>query len=532
MFNIRKLSNCRNRFLYSIQTTYFLCRKTETNLWKPINEMPQDWFHLKICHFLPLLCISVNLLLPFSVMAFEVKTHRQITEKAIEGVESTLHAYLTENLGLEGGLNASVGGMTAKEWMIQGSEFEDEDGFTRPLNHFHDPISGTGLTGLGESAIDWSLQAVGEQKYSWNDAREYYFKALTSLTKAERDVYWGKTFRALGQIMHLIQDMASPAHVRNDPHLSYFGIGNVDGLHDYMDRQSVASYLGGGKIGPDSSMLEQAGATRQEPFSNLFDTNQYTGSNPDATLGGHVGLAEYANVNFFSDDTIPFQPLINFPSYNHPGLSELVPATSPFPSSEQYLTLLRLGSPADTKSRVAKYTGNQALAKFTLAHLQYDLIGQLQLDDAVYDAYSSHLIPRAVGYSAAVLDYFFRGGVEVISTDFIITATNQEGGCAPIPSEEFGNLLVKVEIPSDLGFVGTVSLYYDRSNGTRVLGEQVTNPQPRQQLWLGATVLHAEIPNPVRWYVVLEGQAGPGTPEPRAVIAKSDLVDWFFGCLG
>ena len=333
--------------------------------------------------------------------------------------------------------------------------------------------------------------------------------------------------------MHLIQDMASPAHVRNDPHLSYRGIGNVDGLHDFMEKRSVASYMGSGMFSPDSSMLEQAGATRSEPFSNLFDRNAYSGSNPEATLGADMGIAEYANSNFFSDDTIPFQPLLNFPSYNYPRLAELVPATSPFPSGEQYLSLLRLGSPVDPKSRVAKYTGTKALAKFTLAHLQYDLIGQLQLDDAVYDAYSSHLIPRAVGYSAAVLDYFFRGEVEVIRTDFIITATNQPGGgCAPIPSEEFGSLQVEFEIPSNLGFVGTVSLYYERSNGTRVLGEQVTNPQPGQQLWLGATVLHAEIPNPVRWYVVLEGQAGPGTPESRAVIAKSDQVEWFFGCLG
>ncbi len=51
---------------------------------------------------------------------------------------------------------------------------------------------------------------MGEQKWSWNDARDYYFKALTSQTKAERDEYWGKTFRALGQVMHLIQDWPIP----------------------------------------------------------------------------------------------------------------------------------------------------------------------------------------------------------------------------------------------------------------------------------------------------------------------------------
>ncbi|MDH4360745.1 MAG: hypothetical protein OEW33_08405, partial [Nitrospirota bacterium] len=81
-------------------------------------------------------------------LGFEVNTHRQLTEKAIESMESTLNAYLINNIGLEGGLNESVGGITARQWMIEGSEFEDEE--RRPRSHFHDPISDAGLTGLGE----------------------------------------------------------------------------------------------------------------------------------------------------------------------------------------------------------------------------------------------------------------------------------------------------------------------------------------------------------------------------------------------
>ncbi len=47
-------------------------------------------------------------------MGFEVKTHKELTEKAIEVMESTLSAYLIDNVGLEGGLNASFNGKTSQ----------------------------------------------------------------------------------------------------------------------------------------------------------------------------------------------------------------------------------------------------------------------------------------------------------------------------------------------------------------------------------------------------------------------------------
>jgi len=194
-----------------------------------------------------------------------------------------------------------------------------------------------------------------------------------------------------------------------------------------------------------------------------------------------------------------------------------------------------LGSAAFPGARAAKPTGNQAVATFLLTNTNLDLIGQLQLDDAVYDAQSRHLIPRAVGYSAAVLDYFFRGELEVddTKTKFQLTGQSQPGEvCAPIPIFEFGSLVVEYEIPSDLAFSGMTSFYYDRQDGTRVLGGQQSNVSSGQP-GLGADiiVLHAELPSPVRWYVVLDGQAGPGAQETRGIVAKTGLAEWEFVCL-
>jgi hypothetical protein len=88
-----------------------------------------------------------------------------------------------------------------------------------------------------------------------------------------------------------------------------------------MEKQNVATYMGSGSgpFTPDSlQCLEQTRSNSDpEPFSNLFDRNiNSLAHNPDATLGSHIGLTEFTNANFFSDDTIPFQPFLNFPGYN------------------------------------------------------------------------------------------------------------------------------------------------------------------------------------------------------------------------
>ena len=461
-----------------------------------------------------------NLVVCETIWAFEVNTHRQLTEKAIEKVESTLNSYLIDNLDLEGGLNASLPGGTPRELMIKGSDFED-NGF-RSANHFHDPISNDGWEG-NESSIAWGLRPIktqaGDESWSWNDAREYYFKALTLPTKIEREEQWGKLFRALGQFMHLLQDQASPAHVRNDPHISFGGIGDIDGLHEFMESRNVATYIGLGIIDPDSSILEEAHQTQTVPVANLFDYNQYTGSNPEVTLGGRAGLAEFANANFFSDDRIQGQSIssFSFRSYLYPSLAELIPAPTPSP----YLTLPRLGSAMFPGARVAKYTGNQALAKFTLAHLQYDLLGQLQLDDAVYAAYSSHLIPRAVGYSAAVLNYFFRGLISNQPSVFEV-CSDHEGRFQPV-----GTLVTDVALPSNLSFEGTVYFYYDLPDGRVLVSEgSLTSTDIELGGFLSIPLDQLPFFEPIQWTIVLEGEMGPGAKEPRAVVGLTKKASW------
>jgi hypothetical protein len=61
--------------------------------------------------------------------------------------------------------------------------------------------------------IYWAQSS--DNDYSWLLSREYYYQAL--LTGSEEQ--YAKTFRSIGQVMHLVSDAAVPAHVRNDAHL-------------------------------------------------------------------------------------------------------------------------------------------------------------------------------------------------------------------------------------------------------------------------------------------------------------------------
>jgi hypothetical protein len=74
----------------------------------------------------------------------------------------------------------------------------------------------------GKPSPDWVLEDNGEvdgQEFSYRNAREHFYKALTSPLLSDREENWGKLFQTLGQIIHHLQDMAQPQHVRNDAHL-------------------------------------------------------------------------------------------------------------------------------------------------------------------------------------------------------------------------------------------------------------------------------------------------------------------------
>ncbi len=102
-----------------------------------------------------------------------------------------------------------------------GSKWEDDDLSMRWLNHYYDPMTGRGLnpcvSTLCKPSLQWGKDAT-ENAWSWKWARDSYYKALTDANPNYRNIYFSYMFRSLGQVIHLVQDKAVPAHVRNDAH--------------------------------------------------------------------------------------------------------------------------------------------------------------------------------------------------------------------------------------------------------------------------------------------------------------------------
>ena len=182
------------------------------------------------------------------------------------------------------------------KWLGYGGEEEDA-GF-RSLNHFLNPFNDKGFSGF-YSALQWASLPVAAQPFSpfasWNDERYYYFKALTSVDKTTRDDYFAMTFQGIGQVMHLVEDMSVPAHVRNDIHPPPFW---NDGYENWAKESEDVSEV---NFKPICFTLYNSFFL----IPQLFDINGYDGTNPEiTTTSNSIGLSEYTNANFFSGDTI------------------------------------------------------------------------------------------------------------------------------------------------------------------------------------------------------------------------------------
>ncbi|MBU4502960.1 MAG: hypothetical protein KKA79_10275, partial [Nanoarchaeota archaeon] len=258
------------------------------------------------------------------VFSYEAPFHKIMTEEAVNS--SGLDNYLKNNLGFEKGFKQEFNGpgsvealvcpqieqeKTVTEWVKFGSWKEDHpDGSNevqayarmarRTVTHFYDPLSGEGLSdNVGPliwavvPSINWAY-SHSDHEYSWTKARDYYELALTSQNEEDRNTNFAKTFRALGQVLHLLEDKTVPAHVRNDNHFPLlFG---PDMYEEYWK-------------------ADKAFPTFSYPIANLPIFRDYW----DDDSG--KGLAEFTNHNFLSRDTNFYdyghQPLYPFPSFGN-----------------------------------------------------------------------------------------------------------------------------------------------------------------------------------------------------------------------
>jgi hypothetical protein len=373
---------------------------------------------------------------------------------AASGARSNVEAHLREDLGFPEGLATPVRGQALANWLTDAGV--DEDNFPRFLNHFHNPLasnwSEAGLGGsVGQSAILWAQNpSQSVPSWSWRDVRQAYLDALTKPMIGDRDKGFATTFEGLGRQMHLVQDAASPGHARNDPHILFNYESAIDGLR-LREASTFASWR---DSAPDTPGAPDPGWQSLDgnplapiAIARLVDADRYTGANPGVTAGALIGLSEYTNANFFSEDRIftenDANPQSRFP---FPKRSSVV---------EQDVNVQVGGATVKRRYLVKAADGATGYRLATVGflreyHRRFGLdLGRFRetpsLDEAVYRDYAERLVPRAVTYSTALLDYFFRGRLFVSGDDVSMAIRNS----------------------SDEPMSGTFTLYYDDAGDTR-----------------------------------------------------------------
>lgn len=393
-------------------------------------------------------------------IAFRDATHKKINVKCSEmqtlpATSFNLDNFFKKSLGFVNGIDEplddsfdfssfTVRPITAGKIIENAGPLEDET--PRYFRHFHDGIENYGLWNYFDSALFWAQKDVGGQGYSWNDARHYYYAALTSTTTDQRNANFARAFRSVGQVMHLVEDMAVPEHTRNDAHPLSPGIELYIEDNLAHDANAFSGVLGA-PFFFDFRTLQTtpsafAGAGAPVPVANLFDTNIYDGSNPNTTVANTVGLAEYSNANFLSTDTNPVTSSLSIP----PLLANTSPTEfdivlAPFPGQ----TFKRWYYVKNRDGETAGGAGYKLTAMSVFSYYWQNLHGTTDtitvpiLDAYVYDDYAKLLLPRATGYAATLLNYFFRGDIELSLPDRGIysLSTPEQGG--------FGTVRIKAK---------------------------------------------------------------------------------------
>lgn len=142
-----------------------------------------------------ILTLIVVFLFCFQVFSYDTKVgHTNLTREAAKFYNSHFDPDLSEE---------------EIAWLVKGAI--EEDSPPRWLNHYYDPVHNKGLWN-NPSAKEWANLSDKQRFFAQGD--QTWQKAIKEYKEGDKK----KAFIALGHILHLIEDMAVPAHTRLDPH--------------------------------------------------------------------------------------------------------------------------------------------------------------------------------------------------------------------------------------------------------------------------------------------------------------------------
>ena len=387
-------------------------------------------------------------------LAYETPTHARLAAEAarassvparLPDIGANMKLFTLDSLLSDGGLY--LFGATLFElarpvsgWFSEGAIREDDWCCVPPLrfqNHFYNPSAGAnshGFLGIATDSLQWGLEPTDfvTQSFSYHDAREYFYQALTATGERERKRNMALVFRSLGQVSHLLQDAAQPQHTRNDSHAT-------GSLYERYTTQVLGNLS-----------LSGYGSVAVTTPDQLWTT-------PDGK-----GIADYSNRGFvtagtnfsgrMAGNTLVINPNPNFPSPDGIGAAiEKRQITDPDllgpvgPNQTLLGEIWFVATPVADNYDPSKSGTNARTSTFSIFD---DALASAGFDWAFsynrfnFDAAHPFLIPRAVGYSAGLFDYFFRGKLEVTAPDDVVY-----GMIDPTQKSTFTQVKLKVRNP-------------------------------------------------------------------------------------
>jgi hypothetical protein len=385
---------------------------------------------------LPLIFMLVLLAtLATPVAAYKEPVHEEITRHAF----ARLALQFPQLLGVSS--EHRVHDRTLREWAQRGSF--DEDAYwssaiiPRSAHHFFDPIHEKGLTWGdwplcfedGVRADHWSGSAgpVILNGYDIEDAKLHYLDALKGPNPGTRDVALRELFYALGHAVHLVQDMAQPEHTRNDQHLPFLPFrATAASIYENWGLANLVPQVHEGT--PTPPIVDYGGypTVKLPDYASYFHTPE---RDPSGWSLGR-GLADFANRSFVTQDTNYddyFGTFLRCYDYPYPRLDEATGRTRlvsrAVRDEDGYCCTTVEFEESVFESRFPDYiTGtietdpaHTFASSMNLETARYDARRTFySLGDESYLTRASMLIPRAVGYSAGLIEHFFRGKIDAV----------------------------------------------------------------------------------------------------------------------
>ncbi|MBW2732285.1 MAG: hypothetical protein JRH20_07805 [Deltaproteobacteria bacterium] len=311
-------------------------------------------------------------------------------------------------------------------WLMAGSMLQGMP-TASDLKHFFDPVKQRGLSQgrtwrwggasildgrdslptklKGPSAIRWLRDA--KNPHSVAQWQRHITQAATAADPRRRDHHMAMALMALGGLLHVLQDMGSPTHTRNDyaqGHLQRLGGSSLDRGSAY-ERYVAQRY---GRAGLPPYFGKGVAFAKIEDFF----------TSPDST-----GLADISRRDHFSPGTLPEPQLAEIGVDANKMLAGLQTRLS---CAQPSLTTIDLPCARQKTCYAAGPHGPRYAYRIIDAKLQFFL------DYRCLAATARHLVPLSIGYSTGLIDHLL--GLQPTPTQSALGLGNSASQPASAPA--------------------------------------------------------------------------------------------------